>query len=116
MSLRNNLQGTATRLIGKFGDAVQSVTITTTAGVNEFDAPTRTATATPFDAIVTGASKWANGDTILHSDLRVLVSGAVPLMAVGDKVEINGKLHTVTVVDAKLATGVASAVVYFVRG
>lgn len=115
MSLRNKLQGTATRLISKYGDKIQKITITTTSGVTAFDQPTITKTTTPIDAVVTGAGKWADGETILHSDLRVLVSGSFPLGAVGDKMEINGNEYTITMRNDILATGVKSAVIYFVR-
>lgn len=115
MGLRDNLQNTATRLIGKFGDTIQTVTITVAADIDEFAPPSITATPTDIQAVVTGAGKWADGETILHSDLRVLVSGAFPTVEVGAKMTINEKQYTVKVRNDILATGVKSAVIYFVR-
>lgn len=115
MSLREKLQSTATRLIAKHGDEVYFITQTVTPGALDTDPPTISDVDTPVDAIVTGAGRWADGETILQSDLRVLVSGAFPVLDVGAKMRINGKQYTVNPVDPKLATGVKSAVIYFVR-
>lgn len=116
MSLRDNLQGTATRLIAQFGDPVDMVVTTNTSGATEFDAPTLTTTPTTVQAVVTGANKWADGETILMGDLAVLVSGAFPVFEVGAKVEFNGKQYTIIMRRDILATGVKSAVRYIVRG
>lgn len=115
MSLRDKLQGTATRLIAKNGDEVDIIAETVTDGVLDTDPPTISKVYTPIDAIAIGAGRWADGKTILMSDLRVTVSGVFDLLDVGDKMRINGKEHTIISHDPKLATGVKSVVIYFVR-
>jgi hypothetical protein len=115
MTLRSKLQATATRLTGKHGDSVGFVTVTSTSGATEFDLPTLTETVTPIDAVVTGLCKWDVTDTILATDLAVLVSGAAPRAAVGGIVTIDGKSHTIIAIKPIMAAGIASAVKYFVR-
>ena len=116
MALRANLQATATRLIAKFGDEVNNVAIVSTPGLTEYDLPSEAVTLTPVDAVVTGAGKWADGTSILMTDYAVLVSGASALINVGDTLQIDGKPFIVTLRQDILATGVKSAVRYFVRG
>ena len=118
MALRDKLQATATRLIGNATDERDEVFIvaeTITPGATEFDPPLISTVDTRIDAIVTGAGSWVDGDTILMSDLRVVVSGFYDLVPVGGSFKINGKNHVVKIADPKLATGVKSAVIYFVR-
>ena len=116
MALRGNLQNTATRLIDKFGDAVNIVTVTITPGANTYSPPITTTSLTPVNAVVTGAGKWADGETIIMTDLVVLVSGASVLADVGGIIQINSKPHTIVARTDILATGIKSAVRYFVRG
>lgn len=116
MGLRDNLQGTATRLVAKFGDPVQMIVMTSTAGATEFDAPTLTPTETTVEAVVTGANKWKDGETILMGDLAVMVSGAYPVFDIGARVKIDGKQYTIVMRRDILASGVKSAVRYVVRG
>ena len=115
MSLRARMAKTATRLIGKYGDAQKFVTIVSTPGATEFDPPTLTPTPTTVDAVVTGVSKWEVSETILTTDLKVLVSGEVALYDVGDLIKIDNENYTIIARNKALAAGVASMVKYFVR-
>ena len=115
MALRTKLQNTATRLISKYGDTVQSVIITVTAGADEFSPPTLTPVSKPIDAVVTGVSKWETSETILSSDLKCLVSGVYPVADIGGSMTIGGKQYKIIERQDILATGVKSAVKYFVR-
>lgn len=115
MALRTKLQNTATRLINKYGDTVQTVTITVTDGVDEFDPPTLTPIPTDINAVVTGVSKWETIETILSSDLKCLVSGVYPVADIGGSMTIGGKQYKIIERQDILATGVKSAVKYFVR-
>lgn len=115
MALRTKLQATATRLITKFGDTLQSVTYITTAGATEFDLPTITPVSVNVEAVVTGVSKWDVSDTIFATDLVVLVSGVYGVADVGGSMTIDGKAHTIVAIKPILAAGVKTAVKYYVR-
>lgn len=115
MSLRSKMAKTATRLIGKYGDAQQFVTIVSTPGIDEFAPPTLTPTPVGVNAVVTGVSKWEVNETVLSTDLKVLVSGEVALFDVGGLMKIDGKNYTIIARNKVLAAGVASMVKYFVR-
>ena len=115
MALRERLQGVASRLTAQFGDTVQLVTLTTTQGETEFDPPTVTETLTPVPAVVTGAGRWADQETIRQTDLIVIVSGEHTQVNTGDQIKIDGDNHEVILKRKILASGVASAIRYFVR-
>lgn len=115
MSLRSRMAATADKLIAKYGDEQQFVTIVSTPGVDEFDPPTETETEVTVNAVVTGVGKWEQSDTIISSDLKVLVGGGAPLAEVGGVIKIDDKNHTIIERQKILASGVASAVKYFVR-
>ena len=115
MSLRTRMAKTATRLIGKYGDEQKFVTIVSTPGATEFDPPTLTPTPVEVNALVTGVSKWEVSETIMATDLKVLVSGEVAMFDVGGLMKIDGKNHTIIARNKILASGVASMVKYFVR-
>lgn len=115
MALRDRLASVATRLIGQHGDTVNVVMYIEEPGFDEFTPPTHTIKRTPIKAVVTGASEWADGSVILHSDLAVLVSGEEPETQVDAIIEIDGIEYTVIQKHRILAAGVASAVRYFVR-
>lgn len=106
---------TATRLIGKYGDAQQFVTITSVAGATAFDPPTLTEVPTTVNAVVTGVGKWEASETILTTDLKVLVSGEVALYDVGDLMKIDSDNYTIIARNKVLAAGAVSLVKYFVR-
>lgn len=115
MSLRSRMAVTADRLIAKYGDEQQFVTIVSTHGATEFDPPTLTPTEATVNAVVTGVRQWDTSETVTASDLVVLVGGSAPIAAVGDIIKIDSKNHTVIQVRKILAAGRASAVKYFVR-
>ena len=115
MSLRSRMAATADRLIAKFGDAQQFVTIVSTPGATEFDPPTLTPTETTVNAVVTGVRQWETNEAITASDLSVLVGGGAPVVDVGSIIKIDSRNHTVIQVKKILAAGQASAVKYFVR-
>jgi hypothetical protein len=115
MTLRTKLQKTATRLVGKFGDSVNIVVIAVNESFDGFSPPTSTTVRTSMQAVVTGVKQYDVNETIRSSDLAVLVSGANPLVGIGGVIEIDGKQHTVIECRDILATGVKSAVKYFVR-
>jgi hypothetical protein len=115
MALRSRLASTADRLIAKFGDEQQFITIFVTPGVDEFDPPTLAETEITVNAVVTGVGKWEQSETILSSDLRVLVGGGAPIADVGGVIKIDDKNHTIIERQKILASGQASAVKYFVR-
>jgi len=115
MSLRTRMAKTATRLIGKYGDEQKFITIVSTPGATEFDQPTLTPTPVGVSAVVAGVSKWEVSETILTTDLKVLVSGEVALFDVGGLMKIDDVNHTIIARSKVLAAGVASMVKYFVR-
>ena len=115
MSLRSRLAVTADRLIAKYGDEQQFITIVSTPGATEFDPPTLTPTDVTVSAVVTGVRKWEVSETVQASDLSVLVGGSAPLAEVGGIIKIDGGNYTVIDVRKILAAGQASAVKYFVR-
>ena len=115
MGLRERMAKTATKLISKYGDDVSLVTIVTSPGTTEFDPPTSTPTETTVRAVVNGAGKYADGETILQTDLMILVSGEMQLASVGDIVLIDARSHTIIQRIKISATGVTSAVKYFAR-
>lgn len=115
MSLRSRMAATADRLIAKYGDEQQFVTIVSAPGATEFDPPTLTPTDVTVNAVVTGVRQWETSETVTASDLSVLVGGGSPLAAVGDVINIDANNHTVIQVKKILAAGQASAVKYFVR-
>lgn len=115
MSLRTRMAKTATRLIGKYGDEQKFVTIVSAPGATEFDPPALTPTPTTVDAVVTGVSKWEVSETILTTDLKVLVSGEAVLYNVGGIMKIDNVNYTIIARNKVLAAGVASMVKYFVR-
>jgi hypothetical protein len=108
------MAATADRLIAKYGDGQQFVTIVSTPGATEFDQPTLTPTDITVNAIVTGVRQWETSETVTASDLAVLVGGAV-LADVGDVIKIDDKNHTIIQVRKVLAAGQPSAVKYYVR-
>lgn len=115
MSLRARMAKTATRLIGKYGDEQKAITITTSDGATEFDPPIMSQSSVDIKAVVTGVSKWEVGETILATDLKVLVSGEVALFDVGCLMKIDDVNYTIIARNKVLAAGVASMVKYFVR-
>lgn len=115
MSLRSRMTATADRLVAKYGDEQQFVTIVSTPGATEFDPPTLTPTSTTVKAVVTGVRKWEVSETVQASDLSVLVGGGAPLSEVGGIIKIDAQNHTVIEVRKILAAGQASAVKYIVR-
>lgn len=115
MGLREKLQKTADKLISKHGDSVQSITVTSIAGATEFDVPTLLPTETVMDAVVTGVGRWDVSDTILSTDLKVLVSGSYTPLDIGGIIMINDAPHKIIMKREMLATGTVSAVSYFVR-
>lgn len=115
MSLRSDLANIATRLIDKFGDDVGSVTVTVVPGFDEFTVPTTQRSRVDIKAVVTGADRWADGNTILMGDLAVLVSGEAVQADVGGVVVIDGIDHRIVQKQKILAAGIASAVRYIVR-
>lgn len=115
MSLRSRMAATADRLIAKYGDEQQFVTIVSTPGVDEFDPPTLTPTTTAVSAVVTGAQKWADNEIVLQSDLAVLVGASAPRASLGGTVRIDGDDYIIIQVNPILAGGFASAVRYIVR-
>lgn len=115
MGLRERMGATADRLISKYGDTQQIVAIVTTPGATEFDAPSIAETTTDVKAVVTGVRQWEVSETVLASDLHVLVSGEAPSVAVGGVIKIDGDNHTVIQARKMLAAGYASAVKYTVR-
>lgn len=115
MSLRSRMASVSDRLIAKYGDEQQFVTIVSTPGATEFDVPTLTETETTVKAVVTGVRQWEVSETVLASDLHVLVSGEAPSVAVGGVIKIDGDNHTVIQARKMLAAGYASAVKYTVR-
>ena len=86
-----------------------------TPGATEFDPPTLTPTPVEINAVVTGVSKWEVSETILTTDLKVLVSGEVALFDVGGLMKIDDVNYTIIARNKVLAAGVASMVKYFVR-
>ena len=84
MSLRSRMASVSDRLIAKYGDEQQFVTIVSTPGATEFDVPTLTETETTVNAVVTGVRQWETSETVTASDLSVLVGGgaviAVPMV------------------------------------
>ncbi|WP_288067983.1 hypothetical protein, partial [Herbaspirillum sp.] len=66
-------------------------------------------------AVVTGVSKWEVSETILTTDLKVLVSGEVALYDVGDLMKIDNENYTIISRRKVLAAGDPSVVIYFVR-
>ncbi len=115
MALRRRLGVVADRLTARFGDGQQFVTIVATPGATEFDPPTFTETPTTVNAVVTGAQKWANEETILSTDLAVLVGPSAPSIDLGSVVKIDTINHTVIQKQPILAGGFASATRYIVR-
>ena len=115
MSLRQRLQNVASRLTSQYGDTVQLVTLSTTQGATEFDPPTVTENLTAVPAVVTGAGRWADQETIRQTDLMVTVSGEHAEVNTGDQIKIDGDNHEVILKRKILASGLASAIKYFVR-
>lgn len=109
------MAATADRLVSKYGDEQQFVTIVSTPGATEFDVPTVTPTDNPVDAVVTGVSKWEVSETVAASDLKVLVGGSAPVASVGGVIKIDGRNHMIIERRKILAAGTTSAVKYFVR-
>lgn len=115
MSLRQRMAATADRLIAKYGDGQQFVTITSTPGATELDPPTLTETEITVNAVVSGVRQWEVSETVTASDLSVLVGGGAPIALVGDIIKIDDENHVVIQVKKILAAGIPSAVKYFVR-
>ena len=115
MGLRERGQALAARLVGVNGDVIQIITVTTVDGATEFDPPVRTTVLTDIDALVSGSGKWADGVTILSTDLQVFVSGAAAVADVGDSFLINDAPHKIIQKTNIMATGTISAVRYFAR-
>lgn len=115
MGLRERMANTADRLISKYGDEQQFVTLVSAPGATEFDPPTLTPTDTTVNAVVTGVKQWETSETVTASDLVVIVGGGAPLVDVGGIIKIDAKNHTVIQVRKVLAAGQASAVKYYVR-
>lgn len=115
MNLRSRMASVSDRLIAKYGDEQQFVTIVSTPGATEFDVPTLTETETTVNAVVTGVRQWETSETVTASDLGVLVGGGATIAQVGDIIKIDDENHTVIQVRKILAAGQASAIKYFVR-
>lgn len=115
MGLRDRLSVTADRLTATYGDTVQFITETVTPGATEFDAPTISEVPEDVSAVVSGADKWADGQTILMSDLSVLVGGGATNYDVGGIVRIDGARYKIIQVKKMLAAGTTTATRYIVR-
>jgi hypothetical protein len=103
------------RLIAKYGDEQQFVTIVSTPGATEFDVPTLTETETTVNAVVTGVSKWEVNETVLSTDLKVIVTGEAQVFDIGGIMKIDSSNHTIISRRKVLAAGDPSVVIYFVR-
>lgn len=115
MSLRTRMAKAATRLIGKYGDEQKAITITTSDGATEFDPPIVSQSSVDIKAVVTGVSKWEVGETILATDLKVIVTGEAQVFDVGGIMKIDGSNHIIISRRKALAAGDPSVVIYFVR-
>lgn len=115
MSLRSRMASVSDRLIAKYGDEQQFVTITSTPGATEFDPPTLTEVETTVNAVVSGVRQWETSETVTASDISVLVGGGNAIAQVGDVIKIDDENHTVIQVKKILAAGQPSAVKYYVR-
>jgi len=115
MSLRSKMAKTATRLIAKYGDTQQVVTVATVEGATEFDPPIVSQASTDIKAVVTGVSKWEVSETVLATDLKVIVTGEAQIFDVGGIIKIDNANHTIISRRKVLAAGDPSAVIYFVR-
>lgn len=112
---RARLGRVADRLVKKSGDQVVFVTFSVVDGSSEEDAPTLERGLTTVNAVVTGASNWADGSQILMTDKAVLVGGGAPVFSVSDQVIIDDITHVIVSVEKLIAAGVHSAVRYIVR-
>lgn len=115
MALRDRLKAVADNNVAKFGDPIQLITITSTPGTTEFDPPVLSEVVTDAMGVVTGVQHWETSQTVLASDLKVLVGGSAPVSDLGGIIKIDGVTHTIIQVNKILAAGQASAVKYFVR-
>jgi hypothetical protein len=106
---------TATRLISKYGDTQQAVTVTTVEGATEFDPPIVSQSSTDIKAVVTGVSKWEVNETVLSTDLKVIVTGEAQVFDIGGIMKIDSSNHTIISRRKVLAAGDPSVVIYFVR-
>lgn len=115
MGLPQRGRDIASRLIPKAETKVSLVTVTSTPGATEFDPPSLSESLVTVDAVVTGAGRWADGETVLISDLSILVPGGSDVLDVGGVIKVDGKNHKIIQVHKIMAAGFVSAVRYIVR-
>ena len=107
----------ATKITKYQRSGVNLVYTETIPGEHEYDMPTTVTTLTPIDAVVQGAGDdWADGETILRTDLQIQIAAVDHTPMVGDKVQVNGKPLTIQAIESIPGAGDPVSYIMFARG